>query len=78
MLIQITQFLLGLSLLIVIHEFGHYLPAKWFGVRIEKFYLFFDYKFSLFKKQIGETEWGIGWIPSVSYTHLTLPTICSV
>ena len=70
MLIQITQFLLGLSLLIVIHEFGHYLPAKWFGVRIEKFYLFFDYKFSLFKKQIGETEWGIGWIPLGGYVKI--------
>lgn len=70
MFIQITQFLLGLSLLIVIHEFGHYLPAKWFGVRIEKFYLFFDYKFSLFKKQIGETEWGIGWIPLGGYVKI--------
>ena len=68
--IKASQLLLSLSLLIVIHEFGHYLPAKWFGVRIEKFYLFFDYKFSLFKKQIGETEWGIGWIPLGGYVKI--------
>ena len=53
MLIQILQFVLGLSILIVLHEFGHYLPARFFGVRVTKFYLFFDYKFSLFKKKIG-------------------------
>ena len=43
MLIQIAQFILGLSILIVLHEFGHYLPAKWFDVRVSMFYLFFDY-----------------------------------
>ena len=62
MLIQIAQFLLGLSLLIVIHEFGHFLPAKYFGIKVSKFYLFFDYKFSLLKKQNGETGMGIGWV----------------
>ena len=51
MLIQIAQFLLGLSLLIVIHEFGHFLPAKYFGIKVSKFYLFFDYKFSLLKSK---------------------------
>lgn len=70
MFVQIAQFVLSLSLLIVLHEFGHYLPSKWFGVRIEKFYLFFDYKFSLFKKKIGETEWGIGWIPLGGYVKI--------
>ena len=70
MLIQIAQFLLGLSLLIVIHEFGHFLPAKYFGIKVSKFYLFFDYKFSLIKKQIGETEWGIGWIPLGGYVKI--------
>lgn len=70
MLIQIAQFLLGLSLLIVIHEFGHFLPAKYFGIRVTKFYLFFDYKFSLIKKKIGETEWGIGWIPLGGYVKI--------
>ena len=70
MLIQIAQFLLGLSLLIVIHEFGHFLPGKYFGIKVSKFYLFFDYKFSLLKKQIGETEWGIGWIPLGGYVKI--------
>ena len=70
MLIQIAQFILGLSILIVLHEFGHYLPAKWFDVRVSKFYLFFDYNFSLLKKQIGETEWGIGWIPLGGYVKI--------
>jgi regulator of sigma E protease len=70
MLNQILQFVLGLSILIVLHEFGHYLPAKWFGVRVSKFYLFFDYKFSLLKKKIGETEWGIGWIPLGGYVKI--------
>jgi len=70
MLIQIAQFLLGLSILIVLHEFGHYLPARWFDVRVSKFYLFFDYKFSLIKKKIGGTEWGIGWIPLGGYVKI--------
>ena len=70
MLIQILQFVLGLSILIVLHEFGHYLPARFFGVRVTKFYLFFDYKFSLIKKKIGETEWGIGWIPLGGYVKI--------
>lgn len=69
-LIKAGQLLLALSILIVVHEFGHYLPAKWFKTRVEKFYLFFDYKFSLFKKKIGETEWGIGWIPLGGYVKI--------
>ncbi|MFZ1705435.1 MAG: RIP metalloprotease RseP [Saprospiraceae bacterium] len=64
------QLILSLSILVVLHEFGHYLPAKWFKTRVEKFYLFFNPKFSLYKKQIGETEWGIGWIPFGGYVKI--------
>lgn len=71
MLIQIAQFLLGLSLLIILHEFGHFIPAKLFGARVEKFYLFFDYKFSLIKKRIGDTVYGIGWIPLGGYVKIS-------
>lgn len=65
------QLILSLSILVVLHEFGHYLPAKWFKTRVEKFYLFFDPYFSLFKKKIGETEWGIGWIPFGGYVKIS-------
>lgn len=68
--IKITQFLLSLSLLIILHELGHFIPAKIFKTRVEKFYLFFDYKFSLFKKKIGETVYGIGWIPLGGYVKI--------
>ena len=54
-IIKISQFLLSLSLLIVLHELGHFIPAKLFKTKVEKFYLFFDVKFSLFKKKIGDT-----------------------
>jgi len=70
-LIKGGQLLLSLSLLIVLHEFGHYLPARKFKTRVEKFYLFFDYKFSIFKKKIGDTEWGIGWIPLGGYVKIS-------
>lgn len=69
--IKITQFLLSLSLLIVLHELGHFIPAKIFKTRVEKFYLFFDYKFSLFKKKIGDTVYGIGWIPLGGYVKIS-------
>jgi regulator of sigma E protease len=68
--IKVAQFILSLSILIVLHEFGHFLPAKLFKVRVEKFYLFFDPYFSLFKKKIGETVYGLGWLPLGGYVKL--------
>ena len=68
--IQIIQFFLSLSLLIVLHELGHFIPAKLFKTRVEKFYLFFDIKYSLFKKKIGETVYGIGWLPLGGYVKI--------
>lgn len=70
-LIKLSQFLLSLSLLIVLHELGHFIPAKLFKTRVEKFYLFFDVKFSLLKKKIGETEYGIGWLPLGGYVKIS-------
>lgn len=69
-LIKALQFILSLSLLVMIHEGGHFLFAKMFGIRVEKFYLFFNYKFSLFKFKVGETEYGVGWIPFGGYVKL--------
>jgi regulator of sigma E protease len=69
--IKLSQFLLSLSLLIILHELGHFIPAKLFKTRVEKFYLFFDIKFSLFKKKIGETEYGIGWLPLGGYVKIS-------
>ena len=69
--IKISQFLLSLSLLIVLHELGHFIPAKLFKTRVEKFYLFFDVKYSLFKKKIGETVYGIGWLPLGGYVKIS-------
>lgn len=71
MIIQIIQFLLSLSLIVIIHEFGHFLFARLFKCRVEKFYLFFDWKFSLLKKKIGQTEYGIGWIPLGGYVKIS-------
>jgi regulator of sigma E protease len=70
-IIKATQFILSLSFLIVLHELGHFIPAKLFKTRVEKFYLFFDYKFSLFKQKIGETVYGIGWIPLGGYVKIS-------
>ena len=69
--IQISQFILSLSLLIVLHELGHFIPAKLFKTRVEKFYLFFDIKYSLFKKKIGDTVYGIGWLPLGGYVKIS-------
>ena len=68
--IKLSQFLLSLSILIVLHELGHFIPSKLFKTRVEKFYLFFDVKFSLLKKKIGETEYGIGWLPLGGYVKI--------
>jgi regulator of sigma E protease len=69
--IKLSQFLMSLSLLIILHELGHFIPAKLFKTRVEKFYLFFDVKFSLLKKKIGETEYGIGWLPLGGYVKIS-------
>ncbi|MGB2370221.1 MAG: RIP metalloprotease RseP [Flavobacteriaceae bacterium] len=70
-LIKVIQFFLSLSLLIVLHELGHFIPARLFGTRVEKFFLFFDIKFALFKKKIGETVYGIGWLPLGGYVKIS-------
>ncbi|WP_405351098.1 RIP metalloprotease RseP [Nonlabens sp. Asnod3-H03] len=69
-LVIAINFLLSLSLLIVLHELGHFIPARLFKTRVEKFFLFFDIKYSLFKKKIGETEYGIGWLPLGGYVKI--------
>ena len=68
--IQIVQFVLIISILVILHEMGHFFPAKYFKTKVEKFYLFFDVKFSLFKKKIGDTEYGIGWLPLGGYVKI--------
>lgn len=70
-MIQIAQILFILSVLVILHELGHYVTAKMFKVRVEKFYLFIDAGFSLVKKKFGETEWGIGWLPLGGYVKLS-------
>jgi regulator of sigma E protease len=70
-LIQIAQFLLSLSILVFLHELGHFAFAKLFRTRVEKFYIFFNPWFSLFKKKIGETEYGIGWLPLGGYVKIS-------
>lgn len=69
--VQIAQFLLSLSILVFLHELGHFLLAKLFHTRVEKFYVFFNPWFSLFKKKIGETEYGIGWLPLGGYVKIS-------
>ncbi len=69
--IKLGQFLMSLSLLIVLHELGHFVPAKLFKTKVEKFYLFFDIKYSLLKKTIGGTEYGIGWLPLGGYVKIS-------
>ena len=69
-LIKAFQLILSLAILVVLHELGHFIPAKIFKTRVEKFYLFFDVKFSLFKKKIGETVYGIGWLPLGGYVKI--------
>lgn len=69
--VKAIQLLLSLSFLIILHELGHFIPAKLFKTRVEKFYLFFDIKYSLFKKKIGETTYGIGWLPLGGYVKIS-------
>lgn len=68
--IKAGQFILSFSILVILHELGHFLPARWFKCRVEKFFLFFNPWFSLWKKKIGETEYGIGWIPFGGYVKI--------
>ena len=69
--LKAAQLLLSLSILVILHEFGHFITAKWFKCRVEKFYLFFDPWFSIFKKKKGETEYGIGWLPLGGYVKIS-------
>lgn len=78
MLIKTVQLLLSLSILVLIHEFGHFIAARMFKTRVEKFYLFFDFlfpiptllNFAIFKKKIGDTEYGLGWFPLGGYVKI--------
>lgn len=69
-LVKAGQFLLSLSFLIVLHELGHFIPARLFKTRVEKFFLFFDIKGALWQKKIGETVYGIGWLPLGGYVKI--------
>lgn len=70
-IIMVAQLILGLSILVVLHELGHFLAARAFGIRVEKFYLFFDaWNFKLFSFKIGETEYGMGWLPLGGYVKI--------
>lgn len=68
--IKTAQLVLSLAILITLHELGHYIAARAFKIRVEKFYIFFDPWFSLLKKKIGDTEWGIGWLPLGGYVKI--------
>jgi len=70
-LIKAAQLLMSLSILVILHELGHFIPAKLFKTRVEKFYLFFDPWFSVVKKKIGDTEYGIGWLPLGGYVKIS-------
>jgi regulator of sigma E protease len=69
--LQAGQLLLALSILIILHEFGHYITARWFKCRVEKFFLFFDPWFALVKKKVGDTVYGIGWLPLGGYVKIS-------
>ena len=68
--VKALQFILSFSILVTLHEMGHFFTARWFKCRVEKFYLFFDPWFSLFKKKVGDTEYGIGWVPFGGYVKI--------
>ena len=67
----IVQLILALSILVVLHELGHFIPARLFKIRVEKFYLFFNPWFSLFKFKKGDTEYGIGWLPLGGFVKIS-------
>ena len=69
-LIKAIQFLLSLAIIVFLHELGHFIPAKFFKTKVEKFYLFFDWPYSLVKKKIGETVYGIGIVPLGGYVKI--------
>lgn len=69
--LQAGYLIFSLSILVIVHEFGHFITAKWFKCRVEKFYLFFDPWFSIFKKKVGDTEYGIGWLPLGGYVKIS-------
>jgi len=69
--LQAAYLIFSLSILVILHEFGHFITAKWFKCRVEKFYLFFDPWFSLVKKKIGDTVYGIGWLPLGGYVKIS-------
>jgi regulator of sigma E protease len=69
--LQAGQLLLALSILVILHEFGHYITARWFKCRVEKFFLFFDPWFAIVKKKIGDTVYGIGWLPLGGYVKIS-------
>jgi regulator of sigma E protease len=69
--LQAGYLIFSLSILVILHEFGHFVTAKWFKCRVEKFYLFFDPWFSLVKKKIGDTVYGIGWLPLGGYVKIS-------
>ncbi len=68
--LQAGQLLLALSILVILHEFGHYITARWFKCRVEKFFLFFDPWFAVVKKKVGDTVYGIGWLPLGGYVKI--------
>lgn len=68
--VKAGQFILSFSILVTLHELGHFIPAKLFKCRVDKFYLFFDPWFSIWKKKKGETEYGIGWVPFGGYVKI--------
>ncbi|MCF8228039.1 MAG: RIP metalloprotease RseP [Bacteroidales bacterium] len=70
-LIKVLQLLLSLSILVVFHEMGHFVAAKIFKTRVEKFYLFFNPWFSIFKFKKGDTEYGMGWLPLGGYVKIS-------
>lgn len=69
-LIKVLQFFMSLTLLVAVHEFGHFIMARIFGIRVDKFYIFFDAGFSLWKKKCGHTEYGLGWLPLGGYCKI--------